>query len=541
MNETKDKTETNPSPSYSVLLIESDPKETEIYSDLIRETANCRVDVMSRFGGSFDWMAKSNYHLVIIDTSSLDNRAMASKRPALNLLERIRQSSPGTSVILISDDADIEEAVAAIRLGAEDYLKKPFNLESFKLAVKRGLDRKAVFGSHVGVAGFLNLLNSCQMVSASLEQSKIFKIVQGYFSQELHSNYSAIYSLDEDNPIRVDEEPQTNGSDRAMEEILEIAIIAASPFRSMQEEDQYYRFIDRGHLTPGLFVFRFQCAGTGDYFCICLSPKKPANEGAFENRIQLLKRQIEVTGNNIKQYLGVHYLAYVDDVTGLYNTRYLNYILEREITQARQGNSAFAVLFIDADFFKKVNDSHGHLVGTKLLNELGRHIKKHVRGSDTVFRYGGDEFVAVLSPCDLDTARVVAERIRKSVAEYNFLTNEGVNIRFSVSIGVALFPDHANSKKAIIEIADQAMYSAKKLSRNCVYIMPIKKNANPGLSNAPKEERGSKKDAKKEKAEAAPPLDPSSPAQQAVPHETGVAKKLRAVTSTKKSREAKNA
>src|SRR6185312_5490368 len=117
-------------------------------------------------------------------------------------------------------------------------------------------------------------------------------------------------------------------------------------------------------------------------------------------RLRMIRAQIEVTGKNIEQYLGVQHLAYVDDATGLYNTRYLNYILDREIAQAAATSRAFAVLFIDADKFKGVNDTHGHLVGTKLLNELGVQLKRLVRGSDTVFRYGGDEFVAVLSPCD---------------------------------------------------------------------------------------------------------------------------------------------
>ena len=96
------------------------------------------------------------------------------------ILEQIKRISPVTSVILISEQGTVEQAVAAIRLGAEDYLKKPFNLEAFKLAVKRGLDRKAVFGGESGVSNFFNLLNSCQMISATLEQKKIFGIVQSY-------------------------------------------------------------------------------------------------------------------------------------------------------------------------------------------------------------------------------------------------------------------------------------------------------------------------------------------------------------------------
>lgn len=451
---------------YQVLIIEQDSKEIELYSDLIREVANCRVDVMSHGENSFDWVGRSNYNLVVIGL----NAALESGTSGLALLENIKRMSPDTSVILISEQATVEQAVAAIRLGAEDYLKKPFNLETFQLAVKRGLDRKVIFGEDSGASGFLNLLNSCQMISASLEQKNIFGIVQSYLARELKSGHSTIYSFHEGNLQRIDEQGGSVMQDRAMQEILDIALQASNPLPKMSESGAASRFIDRGQLTPGLFIFRFRCAGPADYFCICLSPERPVAIEAFENRLRMLKAQIEVTGKNIEQYLGVQHLVYVDDATGLYNTRYLNYILDREIGQARLTSKSFAVLFIDADKFKSINDSHGHLVGTKLLNELGNQLKKFVREKDTVFRYGGDEFVAVLSPCDLATAKTVAERIRSAVEMGSFLEHEGLNIHFTVSIGVALFPDHAQSKKAIIEAADHAMYSSKKTTRNSVTI-----------------------------------------------------------------------
>ncbi len=450
--------------SFHVLLVEEDPKQSELYTELIREVARCRVDVISRIQGSFDWIIQSNYHLVVI------NASVNSPVSGLALLEQIKRMSPFSSVILVSEQATVEQAVSAIRMGAEDYLKKPFNVETFKLAVKRGLDRKTVFGENTGVSSFLNLLNSCQMISASLEEGKIFEITQSYLARELNSSYFSIYTLENGNPIRVTDSKDDNHQDRAMQEIMDIAMHASNPFPKMIESDRFYWFMDKGRLTPALFIFRFKCVGAEDFFCVCLSPQRPVAIEAFESRLRMLKAQIEVTGKNIQQYRGVRLLAYMDDATGLYNTRYLNYILDREIAQAEQSKKSFAVLFIDADKFKGINDTHGHLVGTKLLNELGEILKKLVRDSDTVFRYGGDEFVAVLSSCDLPTAKTVAERIRQSVEQNEFIKEEGLNLKFTVSIGVALFPDHASSKQAIIEAADQAMYSAKRSTRNSVTI-----------------------------------------------------------------------
>jgi len=457
--------------AHHVLLIEEDPKEIEIHGDLIRHVANCKVDVMSHVENSIDWIARSNYHLIIIDEAL----------NGLILLERIKRMSPNTSVILISGQATVEHAVAAIRLGAEDYLQKPVPLDSLKLAVKRGLDRKVIFAESTGASHFLSLLNSCQMISASFDQEKIFGIVKSYFSRELKSEYCAIFSVIEGKVIRFIDHQLESPADRAMQEVLDIAIQASNPLAQMIESGEFYQFIDRGQLTLGLFIFRFSCAGKEDYFCVCLSPQRPVATEFFEARLKMLKAQIEVTARNIQQFQGVQDLVYVDDVTGLYNTRYLHYVLDREITQAKLNSRSFAVLFIDADQFKSINDKYGHLVGSKLLNELGNHCRKFVREKDAVFRYGGDEFVAVLSNCDLATAHGVAERIRRSIEEEGFLRNEGLDVHFTVTIGVALFPDHASSKQEIIDAADQAMYGAKRTCRNSVLIAHSSKGSKRGV------------------------------------------------------------
>jgi two-component system cell cycle response regulator len=466
---------------YRVLLIEQDPEQTELYAGLIREVADCQVDVLSRVESAFDWIARSNYQLIVIDISSLGGAG------GLSLLEQVKRLSPVTSVVLISETATVEQAVAAIRMGAEDYLKKPFGLEAFQLAVKRGLDRKAVFGDEFGASGFINLLTTCQMISASLEQGKIMGMVQSFLARELKSSHTAVYELKggAESPTRLGH-PARDGapsrtSDRAMEEILDIALQASNPLPRMAEAGEAFRFVERGQLTPGMFIFRFRCAGNSDYFCVCLSPAKPSPMEEFEGRLRMLRAQIEVTGRNIEEYEGVQQLVYMDDATGLYNTRYLHNILDREIANSESTGRSFAVLFIDADKFKAVNDGHGHLVGTQLLNELGEQLKRLVRANDTVFRYGGDEFVAVLSSCDLHTAKNVAERIRAHVEKHTFIADEGLNLHFTVSIGVALFPDHATSKKDLIHAADHAMYDVKKSTRNSVTIAPLKSDK-PGTA-----------------------------------------------------------
>jgi diguanylate cyclase (GGDEF)-like protein len=307
-----------------------------------------------------------------------------------------------------------------------------------------------------------------------LDQQRIFGIVQSYIRREVQSEYAAIYRLEKGElvPVPVDQ-VETRSRRRSLSEVLDVAIHSAQAGAVITDAKEGYRWIERAPMSPGLFLFRFRSVGDSEFVCVCLAPEKPKTLDAFDSRMALLRAQLEVSGKNIEKYLGVQHLVFVDDATGLYNTRYLYNILEREAAAHQATGRSFAILFMDGDRFKGINDTYGHLAGTKLLYELGAQLKSFVRGRDTVFRYGGDEFVAVLSNCDLQTAKQVAERIRAKVEKYVFLKDEQKNIHITVSIGVALFPDHAGTIKEVIEAADHAMYAAKRHTRNSVFIAEI--------------------------------------------------------------------
>lgn len=159
---------------------------------------------------------------------------------------------------------------------------------------------------------------------------------------------------------------------------------------------------------------------------------------------------------------------YRDSLTNLYNQKFLTEVLEKKIEEYRRYKTPFSVLFIDVDHFKKVNDSLGHLVGSGVLTRMGDILEGQIRNSDYAFRYGGDEFIVLLSHTAGDDAVNVAERIRKKVENHEFnVNNEAVNI--TVSIGLAFYPTHAQSAEEVVRIADEAMYYGKNKSRNIVY------------------------------------------------------------------------
>jgi diguanylate cyclase (GGDEF)-like protein len=125
---------------------------------------------------------------------------------------------------------------------------------------------------------------------------------------------------------------------------------------------------------------------------------------------------------------------------------------------------------MDVDFFKRVNDAHGHLVGSRVLVEVGSLLRSCVRETDTVVRYGGDEFVVLLVETNAEEAKLVAERMRLMVESGRFVADLSLDIRLTISIGISAFPEHANTKQHLLNLADQAMYRGKESSRNVVYL-----------------------------------------------------------------------
>jgi diguanylate cyclase (GGDEF)-like protein len=158
-----------------------------------------------------------------------------------------------------------------------------------------------------------------------------------------------------------------------------------------------------------------------------------------------------------------------DDLTSLYNFRYLHQALDMEIERAERYGSLFSIVFMDLDSFKEVNDKFGHLVGSKLLIETSQILQVNLRKIDVITRYGGDEFVMILPQTTNEACYQVAERLRSTIEKTVFLKNEGYSIRLTASLGIATFPDIAKNKEELIHMADKAMYRGKFYSKNIVF------------------------------------------------------------------------
>ena len=173
---------------------------------------------------------------------------------------------------------------------------------------------------------------------------------------------------------------------------------------------------------------------------------------------------------NAKLFDRVQELTITDDLTHLYNSRYLHRSLEHEVERARRFKEELSLIFMDLDYFKDVNDKHGHLSGSKLLTEVAELISANIRAVDIACRYGGDEFVVVMPETSKKNARIVAEKLRDKFKGNLFLKEEGINCPLTASFGVAAYPEDARDRLELIHLADQAMYKVKNSTRDGVEI-----------------------------------------------------------------------
>jgi two-component system cell cycle response regulator len=203
--------------------------------------------------------------------------------------------------------------------------------------------------------------------------------------------------------------------------------------------------------------------GANDYIVRPLDRNEITARARTQVRRKRLQDQLQ---DNYQRSLA---LALTDSLTGLYNRRYLLAHLEGLMARAAEGAQGPAMLMLDIDYFKRVNDGHGHASGDAVLREVAGRIARHVRSFDLVARYGGEEFVVVMPETQLAVAAMVAERLRNVVAAKPIALVEGQGeINVTISIGIAVTREGGDSAAAMLQRADKALYEAKGRGRNCV-------------------------------------------------------------------------
>ena len=184
----------------------------------------------------------------------------------------------------------------------------------------------------------------------------------------------------------------------------------------------------------------------------------------------LLSDQAAVAISNASLHQMISRQAYSDTLTGLPNRRALDERLEEEVQSARRNNYSFAVIMMDLDGFKAVNDTYGHATGDDVLRTVFGQMARGVRTTDFLARYGGDELSLILSQTEMSSAQVVTEKILEGMKKLKYKLPDGKRLRIGISGGIAIFPVHARNGPDLLRAADAALYQAKKYQRGTFQI-----------------------------------------------------------------------
>jgi diguanylate cyclase (GGDEF)-like protein len=200
------------------------------------------------------------------------------------------------------------------------------------------------------------------------------------------------------------------------------------------------------------------------------APVEPHLADAVGELLAAVLESAAVALDNALRLRRAEALSVTDDLTQLYNSRYLNQSLRREVKRAIRNGRPLSLLFVDLDGFKRVNDLHGHVFGSRALVEAAGVIKGSARETDIVARFGGDEFSLILPETGSVGAAAVGDRVRERIAAHRFLSGESLNIELTVSVGVATLPDVATTAEELVKAADAAMYRVKGSGKDGVVV-----------------------------------------------------------------------
>lgn len=424
------------------------PYETALKSALSRETKLVWFP-------SFDDLMASNARIepmaLIIDLDCLT-------QPIEGQIEHLRAQFPTSDLIALSSSDSSQLALQCIRSGFVDYLLKPASPEELAYSLKKSQQRREFIQKMedptINVVRAVTQISSCTTPTLArlYTLENLLLLLKGTGAAWVHMDA------------------------RSRDRTKYICTVPRKLENSQINKIIPFKNIDFAH-PRAIIVNEVDVKGRR-----LLLPCRNFPEGAIfvwgiERPIgtrtlasaSLLLEHSEISLLNIQKFDEVKQQTFIDDLTGLYNSRYLKYALTNSILRCRQPNQRFSVLFIDVDHFKTINDKYTHLIGSEFLVTIGKTIKNAVRRIDPVFRYGGDEFVVILNDTGIEGALEIAERIRKNIERRIFVIRDQ-RIQTTVSIGIATYRDHAQDRDTLLKLADEAMYVAKRETRNAVHL-----------------------------------------------------------------------
>jgi two-component system cell cycle response regulator len=399
----------------------------------------------------------------------------------LELIERWHKHWAHIPVVALTAFATVDTAVAAMKAGAVDFLRKPIQLEDLVLALRKAQQHGELLRENKSLTNAVHILSIAQTLAGLSDKKSLLKTYLRLITRELKvsEGFSFFFDAHRSFPellldLRQAGMGRTEPSQLIQESLAPFLRNRAPIPENVAEMDSVTLIPPSTLVAPcGQFVvveFRSPTANSG---FVALTKDGLTGSELLEliNQVSPITMQAARTFQNLDV---ANSLSLVDELTGLYNQRFMDVSLSQEVARSQRYGSPVSLLFLDLDKFKAVNDRLGHIVGSQMIKAAARTLREIIRDSDQLLRYGGDEFCVILPNTALEGAHILAERIRVAFESRSFDlrdvsgVDDAFDLKVTTSIGVASFPESAKSVQELIQEADTAMYASKKSGKNCV-------------------------------------------------------------------------
>ena len=412
---------------------------------------------------------------------------MAGRRD-LQLLKTMRRIRPEVPVVLSISRSIPKDARDQLRGGLYDYINKPCGHVELLMTVERGLERKRLLAENrqlltdleqrVRELSTFNLI--AKTLNSTLNLKEVLDIVMNKIKDLIRAEAWSILMLDEATNELVFEAALGEKGDKVREMRLAMGQGVAGWVAQHREpvivpdvatDQRFFRGVDQrtGFKTKSIIATPLISRGRllGVMEIMNKIGDQPFNEKDLE-LLQILADHAAIAIENARLYERARRLAITDDLTGLYNSRQCDLFMKEALKQARASGQPLAVVFLDLDHMKEVDDTYGHLLGGQALKEVADRISSLIKPPDMASRYGGDEYVLVLPGKGPQEAMALAEDIRRMIEAEPFLTSHRLSCRITASLGIACFPQHGTTTDELLSRADKAMYQVKETGKNRV-------------------------------------------------------------------------
>lgn len=438
----------------SILLLDDEPSILEILSQFLCEEGYLCESTLSAYE-ALRLIQEKSYSLLLTDLRMQEMHG-------IEVVKRAKALDENLAVIVITAHLEVQNAIDAMRAGADDYLLKPFNLSEVSLAIEHALERRRLVIENRRHQEELE--RRIKEATADVERTNRELLrTKEYLENLLNSSVDAILTVARNRRISYANQGASAMLGYANEELVGAPV--EQFFTGKMEEVQYlWRMLKEGKVLQNYETELIHKNGNHIPINMSISMVKDA-DGRVKSILAICKditqqKQLE---RELKE------MSIKDGLTGLYNQRYFYDRLEAEIERAKRQGHPLSLLLFDIDQFKQYNDLHGHLEGDKVLKTVAKVVldctREHV---DVAFRYGGDEFTVILPEANEAQALAIAERIRATFEARRF-------DHLTLSIGL-MSHTQGSSLRSFIRLTDAMMYDAKRAGGNRVLVWNPSKN-----------------------------------------------------------------